>query len=227
LEVTTSLAWNALIKQPGKLAYHIIRPKDVELGETDGLWRLDQQIGAGDGPEWVVASVATIELHANSRTATLRKKDDTYVSDDDTHKDKNTAKKPSSTATKKTTSIVSRVPYTFTKKRMSGSYQTSFVMPAFLIGDDTMRLYGYKGTWQRKVANRDVLKLVGKIYQVHQQRFGKHRGEYVFGPPIGTFVARRRIQLLDEDDDDDDDDDDGDEDYEEDDDGEEEDVNSE
>jgi hypothetical protein len=78
--------------------------------------------------------------------------------------------------------------------KLTGSFQTQFVVPAFLIGENQMRLYGYRGTWQRKLADKRVIKLVGKIYQVHKQRFGKNRGEYVFGQAVGTFVARRRIK---------------------------------
>ena len=69
-----------------------------------------------------------------------------------------------------------------------------------------MRLYGYRGIWQRKLADKRVIKLVGKIYQVHKQRFGKHRGEYVFGQAGGTFVARRRIKATIQDDEIEDDD---------------------
>lgn len=88
-------------------------------------------------------------------------------------------------------------PYTFQKTRL-GSYQTEFVIPAFLVGD-TPRLYGYRGTWQRKLADQRVIKLVGKIYKVKQQRFGKSKGKYTFSQPIGTFVARRRMKLLQDD----------------------------
>ena len=38
----------------------------------------------------------------------------------------------------------------------------------------------------------------GKIYQVHKQKFGKRRGEYVYGPAVGTFVMRRRILVSEE-----------------------------
>jgi len=89
------------------------------------------------------------------------------------------------------------VPYTFRKTRL-GSFQTEFVVPAFLVGD-TPRLYGYRGTWQRKLADKRVIKLVGKIYRVRQQRFGKSSGKHQFVHSIGTFVARRRMKLSEED----------------------------
>jgi hypothetical protein len=93
-------------------------------------------------------------------------------------------------------------PFSFRKTRL-GSYQTEFVAPAFLVGD-TPRLYGYRGTWQRKLADKRVIKLVGTIYEVRKTRFGKSKGDYQFTQPIGTFVARRRMKLSDDEDDDDD-----------------------
>jgi hypothetical protein len=93
-------------------------------------------------------------------------------------------------------------PFVFQKTRL-GTCKTEFVAPAFLVGD-TPRLYGYRGTWQRKMADKKVIKLVGKIYAVKKAKFGKQRGRYQFvGPPIGTFVARRRISMEEDDNDDD------------------------
>jgi len=97
-------------------------------------------------------------------------------------------------------------PFLFQKTRL-GSYMTEFVVPAFLVGD-TPRLYGYRGTWQRKLADKRVIKLVGKIYTVRKQRFGKDKGKYLFAQPVGTFVARRRMKLSSSEDDDEDEDDD-------------------
>ena len=176
IQMTGKLAWNTLIKQPGKLAYNVIRPKYVDIRETDGLWRLEQQVT--ERGDRIVASVATIELQARPQLVVIRKQEDGKEGDDDGSKNMRTIK----------------APYTFTKKKLSGSFQTQFVAPAFLVGENQMRLYGYRGTWQRKLADKRVIKLVGKIYQVHKQRFGKQRGEYVFGQAVGTFVARRRIR---------------------------------
>jgi hypothetical protein len=173
LQMTGKVAWNTLVKQPSKLAYHVIRPKYVDIRETEGLWRLEQQVTERGGRE--VASVATIELQSRPRLVILRKEE---------HPPKND----------KPAVITIKEPYTFTKKKLTGSFQTQFVAPAFLIGENQMRLYGYRGIWQRKLADKRVIKLVGKIYQVHKQRFGKQRGEYVFGQAVGTFVARRRIK---------------------------------
>ena len=175
--MTGKLAWNTLVKQPGKLAYNVIRPKYVHIRETDGLWRLEQQVT--ERGDRILASVATIELQARPQLVVIRKQEDPKEGGDN-------SKKPSMKIIKE--------PYTFTKKKLTGSFQTQFVAPAFLVGENQMRLYGYRGTWQRKLADKRVIKLVGKIYQVHKQRFGKQRGEYVFGQAVGTFVARRRIR---------------------------------
>lgn len=183
------LAWNT-VKQPGKLAYHLIRPKHVEIRETGGLWRLDQQVTMKGDRQ--VASVASIELNPRKRLVILRQQKQQDERDE-------TATTTTTTPTTAATNVIAE-PYTFTKSRL-GFYKTSFVAPAFLVGDKP-RLYGYKGTWQRKVANTQIIKLVGKIYNVKRQRFGKGKGSYIFdGPSVGTFVARRRIQMEEEDDD--------------------------
>lgn len=225
LSMTGSLAWNALVKQPGKLAFHVIRPKHVDLVETYGMWRLDQQVveksnGRGDDQR-TIASVATIEFVRSPQpprgargrprrgpagrgpgsgpplppiVVVRRSKGGNKDGDGD--------------------EIVYRAPYTFLRKNkyLKGaslsSFQTSFVAPAFLIGENQTRLYGYKGSWQRKLADKSVIKLKGKIYQVHKQKFGKKRGEYVYGPAVGTFVMRRRISLSEDDEYDDDSDND-------------------
>jgi hypothetical protein len=189
LQLTSKLAWNT-VKQPGKLAYHLIRPKHVDLPETGGLWRLDQQVTMKGDRQ--VASVATIELNARKRLVILRQQlpppQQQQQASTDNNNDEDTTKSKETVIAK---------PYTFTKSRL-GSYKTSFVAPAFLVGDKP-RLYGYKGTWQRKVADTKVIKLVGKIYNVKRQRFGKDKGSYLFvGSSVGTFVARRRIQMTEE-----------------------------
>ena len=175
LQMGGKLAWNT-VKQPGKLAYHLIRPKHVDLEETGGLWRLDQQVTMKGDRQ--VASVATIELNPRRRLVLVRQ-----------HKENATEEK------------VTAQSYTFKKSKL-GFYKTSFVAPAFLIGD-TPRLYGYKGTWQRKVADKSVIKLVGNIYEVRKQKFGREKGSFsLVGKPAGTFVARRRIKMTEDEDED-------------------------
>eukprot|EP00531_Pseudo-nitzschia_arenysensis_P010412 CAMPEP_0116146084 /NCGR_PEP_ID=MMETSP0329-20121206/16972_1 /TAXON_ID=697910 /ORGANISM="Pseudo-nitzschia arenysensis, Strain B593" /LENGTH=416 /DNA_ID=CAMNT_0003641801 /DNA_START=86 /DNA_END=1336 /DNA_ORIENTATION=- len=216
LSMTGSLAWNALVKTPGKLAFHVIRPKHVDLVETFGLWRLDQQVversNRRDNEQRTITSVATIEFvgppmpprekRGRSRRAPRRpprsgppppplvvvrhSKGEGKDGKDGDEKE-----------------VVYRAPYTFVRKNkyLKGaslsSFQTSFVAPAFLVGEN-QRLYGYKGTWQRKLADKSVIKLKGKIHQVHKQKFGKKRGEYVYGPAVGTFVMRRRVSMSEE-----------------------------
>lgn len=210
LSATGNLAWKALVKTPGKLAFHVIRPKHVDLVETFGLWRLDQQVveksNRRGNEQRTITSVATVEFvrppmpprEGKSRRGPRRGPlPPPLVVVDKDGDDKENAY---------------RAPYTFSRKNkyLKGaslsSFQTSFVAPAFLVGDQT-RLYGYKGTWQRKLADKSVIKLKGKIYQVHKQKFGKKRGEYVYGPAVGTFVMRRRVSMSKEDYDDDETDD--------------------
>lgn len=215
LSVTGSLAWKALVKTPGKLAFHVIRPKHVDLVETFGLWRLDQQVversnRRGDDQR-TIASVATIEFlrpplpprgergrpgRSSGRGSGPPRPPMVVV-----RHSKGESKDGKDGGEKE---IVYRAPYTFVRKNkyLKGaslsSFQTSFVAPAFLVGENQTRLYGYKGTWQRKLADKSVIKLKGKIYQVHKQKFGKKRGEYVYGPAVGTFVMRRRILMSEE-----------------------------
>ncbi|CAJ1965630.1 unnamed protein product [Cylindrotheca closterium] len=201
LQMGSQLAWNA-VKTPGKLAYHVIRPKHVDLAETGGLWRMDQQVTIRGDKE--LASVATVELDARRKLIIVRHRP--IASEDNKASAKENDKDKQGEDDKEAKEVVVRQPYTFKKSRL-GSYKTSFVAPAFLVGDKP-RMYGYKGNWQRKMADKKVIKLVGKIYEVRRQRFGKDRGSYQFaGKPVGTFVARRRVQLIEEDEYDDDDDD--------------------
>ena len=215
LSATGSLAWKALVKTPGKLAFHVIRPKHVDLVETFGLWRLDQQVveksnRRGDDQR-TIASVATIEFvrpplpprgeRGRSGRGSGRGSGPPRPPMVVVRHSKGESKDGEDGGEKE---IVYRAPYTFIRKNkyLKGaslsSFQTSFVAPAFLVGENQTRLYGYKGTWQRKLADKSVIKLKGKIYQVHKQKFGKKRGEYVYGPAVGTFVMRRRILMSEE-----------------------------
>ena len=176
LKMTSQLAWGA-VQQTGNLAYHIVKPRHVDIRELTGLWRLDQSIvgttSGGSGND--MASVATVELDARQKVVRLKLPNGKTVVE----------------------------PFLFQKTRM-GTYKTEFVVPAFLVGE-TPRLYGYRGTWQRKLADKRVIKLVGKIYTVRKQRFGKEKGKYLFAQPVGTFVARRRMKLSSSEEDDEDD----------------------
>ncbi len=211
LSATGNLAWNALVKTPGKLAFHVIRPKHVDLVETFGLWRLDQQVveksNRRGNEQRTITSVATVEFvrpplpprdgksRRGPRRGPLPPPLVVVRHSKGQKEDKDGDDKES----------VYRAPYTFSRKNkyLKGaslsSFQTSFVAPAFLVGENQTRLYGYKGTWQRKLADKSVIKLKGKIYQVHKQKFGKKRGEYVYGPAVGTFVMRRRVSISEED----------------------------
>ncbi len=54
--------------------------------------------------------------------------------------------------------------------------------------------YYYKGYFRRKMADKSVIKIVGKIYEV-KKRFWKGKdGPGVAGEEVGSFVARKRLQ---------------------------------
>ena len=201
VKFTGNVAWNT-VRQSGKLAYNIVRPKHVDEYEIDGLWRLDQQIviKRRRDEEQVLSSVATIRIDTRRHVIVVQQQQETTI-DDQEGSDEAVA------SSKKQPPWVQ--PYRFDSTRL-GSYQTKFVARAFLVGKDQVRIYGYKGTWQRKVADPKVLKLVGKIYNVRKlnprqlQRQSKSSkdivGGYQFvGKSIGTFVGRRRVQLAEDD----------------------------
>ena len=218
LSATGSLAFNALVKTPGKLAFHVIRPKHVDLIETFGLWRLDQEVveksNQRGGDQRTITSVATIEFSRpppppRDRRGRPRRGYGPPPPPLVVVRHNRGENKEGEDGDDKET--VYRTPYTFVRKNkyLKGaslsSFETSFVAPAFLVGESQTRLYGYKGTWQRKLADKSVIKLKGKIYQVHKQKFGKKRGEYVYGPAVGRFVMRRRISVTEADHDEQDD----------------------
>ena len=169
LKFSGQAAWKT-VSMPGKVGYHLIRPKHVDEREIGGLWRLDQQITERN--DRIVASVATIEIDPRKHVVIVRPVDGPPLIQ----------------------------PYKFSKTKL-GSFKLEFVAKTFMVGSQT-RMYGYKGTWQRKLADPKVLKLAGKIYQLRKNRLSKG---FTLGNPIGTFVARRRVQLDDEDFDEDDD----------------------
>jgi hypothetical protein len=163
LKLSGQVAWKT-VSMPGKVGYHLIRPKHVDEVEIGGLWRLDQQIT--ERGDRIVASVATIELDPRKHVVIVRPQEGPPLIQ----------------------------PYKFSKGKL-GSYKMEFVAKTFMVGSQT-RMYGYKGTWQRKLADPKVLKLVGKIYQLRKNRLSKG---FTLGNPVGTFVARRRVQLADDD----------------------------
>jgi hypothetical protein len=172
-KLTSQFAWKTMTV-PGKVAYQLLRPKYVDEREVAGLWRIDQQIT--ERGDRVISSVATVELDPRRHVVIVQQ--------------------PADSAGGKQQPWIE--PYKFQKNRL-GSYKTEFVAEAFLVGSKARR-YGYRGTWQRKLADKKVLKLVGKVYELKKNRLSKG---FTFGSPVGTFVARRRVQLEEDDVDDD------------------------
>ena len=84
--------------------------------------------------------------------------------------------------------------YLFQSRSWPRSCTIEFEAEAFQgPGDDVPVRYYYKGSFRRKVADKNVIKIVGKIYEV-KKRFGRANGR---GVEVGSFVARRRITAAD------------------------------
>ena len=83
--------------------------------------------------------------------------------------------------------------YLFQARKWPRSCSIEFEAEAFQgPGDDEPVRYYYKGSFRRKIADKNVIKIVGKIYQV-KKRFGRRMP----GEEVGSFVARRRITAAD------------------------------
>lgn len=153
LSKTGSLAFNAFVKTPGKLAFHVIRPKHVDLVETFGLWRLDQEViersnRRGDDQR-TITSVATIEFirpkppPRGDRGRPLRGQGPPPPPLVVIRHSKGESKDGQDGGEKES---VYRAPYTFVRKNkyLKGaslsSFQTSFVAPAFLVGENQTRM---------------------------------------------------------------------------------------
>jgi len=85
--------------------------------------------------------------------------------------------------------------YLFQSRSWPRSCTIEFEAEAFQgPGDEVPMRYYYKGSFRRKVADKSVIKIRGKIYEVKKGRFGRGSGR---GLEVGSFVARRRITAKD------------------------------
>lgn len=95
----------------------------------------------------------------------------------------------------------------FTPARFPLSASVEFMASAFQVdGEEKPLLFFYKGQIHRKLADKSVLKIKGKIYRITRTGF---RGKTIKYVPVGTFVARKRIRLEEEEDESYNDEDDG------------------
>ena len=79
--------------------------------------------------------------------------------------------------------------YLFQSRSWPRSCTIEFEAEAFQgPGDEKPVKFMYKGYFRRKLADKSVIKIVGKIYEI-RKRFGKS----VRGEEVGSFVARRRL----------------------------------
>lgn len=84
-----------------------------------------------------------------------------------------------------------RTVYHFRSRSWPRSCTIEFEATAFQGPRDVRPVtYYYKGVFRRKMADKSVIKIVGKIYEIKRGRFWKGGGA---GLEVGSFVGRRRI----------------------------------
>eukprot|EP00550_Attheya_septentrionalis_P008389 CAMPEP_0198283760 /NCGR_PEP_ID=MMETSP1449-20131203/3349_1 /TAXON_ID=420275 /ORGANISM="Attheya septentrionalis, Strain CCMP2084" /LENGTH=408 /DNA_ID=CAMNT_0043980565 /DNA_START=159 /DNA_END=1385 /DNA_ORIENTATION=- len=155
------------VKGSGKAAYYLASPKHVTRRELWGVWRLDQQVGKMPDGPFV-SCAANVELT------------------------------PKGEAITKFGDSVDRTPYTFVERSWPRSCYVDFEARAFQgPNDDKPVLFAYRGYFQRKMADKSVIKIVGTIHRPARRRSkifgGNTSSSKPQGPSIGTFVARRRL----------------------------------
>ena len=184
LKLTTKTALGT-VKQSGKAAYYLVKPKHVEKQELIGLWRLDQQVQRHANDPVPIECSANIELTPTSVLVTIASEND----DDDDDQ-------------------ILKTPWKFKPARWPRAAKVEFVARAFSSSSTGRpKLFFYKGQVDRKLAARSIIKIKGKIYRIEKTGW---RGKTVKHVAVGTFVARRRMQLVESAEEDDDHDEDSD-----------------
>ena len=165
LDVTTSATLSTL-KGTGKAAFYLASPKHVSREEIWGIWRLDQVLLRGPDRESAVSCAANVELTPKGDVVTKYKEEEYQTV------------------------------YLFKSRSWPRSCSIEFEARAFQgPGDDVPVSYLYKGTFRRKMADRGVVKIVGKVYEIPKKGGFWRKGGGASGPgvEVGSFVARRRI----------------------------------
>ncbi len=155
------------VKNSGRAAYYLAAPKYVQKQEIVGIWRFDQILN--DSAE---ACAANIEFTFKGDVITR------YDGDGDQKEEQITG-------------------YLFQSRSWPRSCCIEFEANAFQgVHDEKPVRYYYKGYFRRKMADKSVIKIVGKIYEV-KKRFWKGKdGPGVAGEEVGTFVARKRMKVV-------------------------------
>jgi len=204
-------------QQTGKAAYFLVQPKHVDRRELVGLWRLDQQMNGR------TTDSLNLELTANGEVVIARSSSDSAAAassrgtsrpaagaaeKDDIRGSMRQRRPPSSSSSSLWKFKPAQWP---ARARIEFTTTTPATGPGGTTPTTTLT---YKAVVHRKLAAKNVLKLRGKIYRLGP----KSRWTGRSGPPVlvGTFVARRRLQLDDDDDDNDEDEIDVEEEYDED-----------
>ncbi len=177
LNLATSATISTL-KTTGRAAYYLTAPKYVSKEDIFGIWRFDQSIGTS-------ACAATIEFTPNGNVITRF----SHTNDKDSN-DSNNIEEEKITG------------YLFQSKSWPKSCSIEFEAEAFQGSDDERPVkYYYKGYFRRKMADKSVIKIVGKIYEVKQRFWGRNKkgrggGDMpgIPGVEVGSFVARKRLQ---------------------------------
>lgn len=177
LNLATSATISTL-KTTGRAAYYLTAPKYVSKEDIFGIWRFDQSIGTS-------VCAATIEFTPNGNVITRF----SHANDKDSN-DSNNIEEEKITG------------YLFQSKSWPKSCSIEFEAEAFQGSDDERPVkYYYKGYFRRKMADKSVIKIVGKIYEVKQRFWGRSKkgiggGDMpgIPGVEVGSFVARKRLQ---------------------------------
>jgi len=238
-----SLRWTAravarTAQHSGQAAYYLMQPKQVELSELLGVWRLDQEITMPrrSSPE--------VKRGTGRRQQPPRRRDTAEEALVDVRQARATIEIMGRSTTDHAHEIhyttvlgqPERAVYHFQPAQWPRLARLEFTARAFAWEDDDHHdappnhpdinhgdpkqrqgpprqrqrlppLYLYRGYVTRKLADPSVIKFKGNIYRLEKTGW---RGQTIRKVAIGTFVARRRLQLdvnVDHDENDNDDDD--------------------
>mmetsp|Transcript_8094 Transcript_8094/g.11920 ORF Transcript_8094/g.11920 Transcript_8094/m.11920 type:complete len:372 (+) Transcript_8094:122-1237(+) len=162
------------IKGTGKAAYYLATPKHVTRSDITGVWRFDQQVGPPPDGPFT-SCAANVEFTHRGDAITTYEDNKNYT------------------------------PYKFTEKKWPRSCTIEFTANAFQgPKDDKPVTMFYKGYYRRKMADKNVIKIVGNIYEIEEKGGfwrsgggGNQKKSRVVSDGkkilVGTFTARRRI----------------------------------
>jgi hypothetical protein len=164
IQLTTKTALGT-VKQSGKAAYYLVKPKYVEKEELLGLWRLDQQASLRTNNDDGIPAECSANIELTPTSVLVAGHGET-------------------TGTAAT-------PWKFKPAQWPRAAKVEFAANAFVVGTEQL-LFVYKGHVDRKLAVRSVIKIKGKIYRIVKTGWRGRNSKLV---AVGTFLARRRMKL--------------------------------